>query len=109
MNFFYVFKGDANSLYSAEFGRGGLAAVFSVNILQILNTPTLTLAVEGRNRDDTSFTTMGTFSSITTAGVKFLDQGALKEILRFKFDVAGASGNSGVCVEMVAPQWRPYT
>ena len=109
MNFFYVYKGDANPLFSPEFRRGGLAAVFSCVILQVLNTPTLTLAVEGRNEDDTSFTTMGTFSAITTAGVKFLDQGTLKEILRFRFDVAGASANSGVCVEMVGPQWRPYT
>ena len=109
MKFFYLFKGDANSLFSSEFRRGGLAALFSCLILQILNTPTLTITLEGRNEDETSFTTMGTFSSITTVGVKMLDQGTLKEILRFKFDVAGASGNSGVCIELLGPQWRQYT
>ncbi len=109
MRFIYIFKGDANSLHSGEFARGGLAAIFSFLVVQVMNSPTLTITVEGRNQDETSWTSMGTFSSITTVGVKTADLGTLREILRFKFDVAGAASTAGVCIEMAAPQWRPYT
>ncbi len=109
MQWFYVFKGDGGTLYSPEFPRGGLAALFGANILQVFSSPTLLLSVDGRNHDETSFTNMGTFSNITTGGLKQLDLGNLKEILRFGFTISAATAAAGVAIEMVAPQWRPYS
>jgi hypothetical protein len=104
--FFYIFKGDGGAVYSPEFGRGGLTAYFAVSILQILNSPTLTITLEGRADDATAWSTITTFSSITTAGVKTLTTGSLPQILRYKFEVAGASETSGVAIQLFAPQWR---
>lgn len=104
--FFYVFKGDGSAVYSPEFGRGGLNGLFALNILQILSSPTATVTLEGRADDGTAFAAVGTFSSITTAGVKQLTQGSLPQILRYKFEVAGASETSGVCIQLYGPQWR---
>ena len=104
--FFYIFKGDLNSTYSPEFGRGGLNGYFAVNIFQILNSPTLTITLEGRADDGTSWSTVGTFSAITSTGTKQLIQGSLPQVLRYKFDITGASETSGVCIQLFAPQWR---
>ena len=104
--FFYVFKGGGAAVYSPEFGRGGLDGVFNLYIWQLLNSPTVTVTIEGRAADGTAFATVGTFASITTTGAKASTQTALPEILRFKFEVAGASDHSGVAVEMLAPVWR---
>ena len=103
--FFYVFKGGGASVYSPEFGRGGLAGVFNAYIWQVLLTPTLTLTVEGRAASDTSWATVGTFSSITTVGAKSVTLTATPEILRYKFDVAGANDLSGVGIELLTPVW----
>jgi len=89
--FFYVFKGDGTTLFSPEFERQGLAALFGMNILQVFNSPTLTIAIEGRNQDQTTFSSIGTFSAITTSGLKTSDQGGLPEILRFSFTTSGAT------------------
>lgn len=104
--FFYVFKGDLNALYSPEFGRGALSGLFAVNILQILSSPTLTITLEGRAADATSWSTVGTFSSITTAGVKNVTLSTLPQILRYKFEVTGSAETSGVAIELYSPQWR---
>jgi hypothetical protein len=103
---FYIFKGDGNPLYSPEFARGNLTADFNVFIWQILNSPTLTITIEGRAIDATSWSTVGTFSSITTVGAKSSTQTALPELLRFKFEVAGSSEMSGVAIEILAPVYR---
>lgn len=104
--FFYVFKGDLNALYSPEFGRGGLTGLFALNILQILSSPTMTVTLEGRADDSTSWSTVGTFSSITTAGIKSASFSTLPQILRYKFEVTGSSDTSGVCMQLYSPQWR---
>jgi hypothetical protein len=104
--FFYIFKGDGNALYSPEFGRGGLTGLFAVNILQILNSPTLTITVEGRAEDAVTWSTLNTFSSITTGGIKTLSLSSLTQLLRYKFEVTGASETSGVAIQLFAPQWR---
>jgi hypothetical protein len=104
--FFYFFKGDGNPVYSPEFARGGLTGLFALNILQILNSPTVTVTIEGRSDDSTAWATVGTYASITTAGVKTLNQGSLTQVLRYKFEAAGSSDTSGVCIQLYSPQWR---
>jgi hypothetical protein len=93
-------------VYSPEFARGNLTGVFNLYLWQVLNSPTLTVTIEGRADDATAWATVGTFSSITTIGAKASTQTALPQLLRFKFEVAGASDHSGVAIEILAPVYR---
>ena len=106
MNWFYIFKGDGNALYSPQFARQGLVALFACYIHQILNSPTLTITIGGRSDEATAWSSVGTFASITTAGNKTSSQSALPQLLRFKFEVTGASEMSGVAIQLLNPQWR---
>ena len=70
---FTLFKLDGNPYHSPEFSRGGLAATFAVDVTQV--SPALvglTITVEHRNSEDTSFSTLGTFSAITGTGTATL-------------------------------------
>ena len=104
--FFYIFKGDGNAVYSPEFSRGALIGNFAVLILQVLSSPTLTITLQGRAADGTSWATVGTFSSITTIGLKTSQQSALPQVLRYKFEITGSSETSGVAIQLLAPQWQ---
>ena len=103
------FKMDGNDYYSPEFGRGGLAAVFTVDVTQIVGGPTVTITIEHRNSDEQAFGDLGTFAAVTTTGVASVDQTGCKEILRFKYAFdAGDDATDGIHMLMMAPTWRPY-
>jgi hypothetical protein len=102
---FYIFKGDGNSLYSPEFGRGALDGAFALRVYQIFSTPTITVTLEGRAANATSWANIGSFASITTIGVKTATIGGLPEVLRYRFDVAGPQETSGAAIELYASQW----
>ena len=104
-----VFKLDGNSYLSPEFHRGGLAGTFAIDVTNVANTPNFTVKVQHRNSEDTSFTTAGTFSTITATGKTTLDVSGLKEIVRFEysFDV-GDGSDAAVHFLMQPPSWRPY-
>jgi hypothetical protein len=104
--FFYIFKGGGAAVYSPEFGRGGLDGIFNLYVWQVLNSPNLTVTLEGRSNEDTAFASVGVFSAITTVGAKTSTQTALPEILRYKFEVAGSVDHSGVAIELLAPVYR---
>ena len=104
-----LFKMDGSPFNSPEFGRGGLAATFVINVTHIIGTPSVTVSVESRNSEDTTWTNNGSFSAITTAGVTNLDLSGLKEILRFEYVFDGADADTdGIHFLMMAPSWRPY-
>jgi len=104
-----IFKMDGNSFYSPEFPRGGLAATFAVETRNISSGATVTITVEHRNDDDTSWSTAGTFSGITATGTSTLDVTSIKEVVRLKFDFgAGDAATDGIHFFLPAPAWRPY-
>ena len=104
-----VFKMDGTAFYSPEFPRGGLAATFAVDVTHLVGSPTVTIGVESRNEDDTSWTSSGAFTSITSVGAASTDITGLLEVVRFKisFD-AGDDATDGIHFLMMAPSWRPY-
>lgn len=104
--FFYAFKGDGNPLYSPAFARGGLTGLFGAQIIQVLNTPSLAITIEGRDDSGTSWGTIGTFSAITAAGTYTATISALPQMLRYKFNVSGATAMAGVAMQLYAPQWQ---
>ena len=104
-----IFKMDGNAYYSPEFGRGGLSATFALDVMNLEGAPTVSVTVEHRNADETSFSNAGTFTSITTVGAKSADISDLKEILRFKYEFdAGDQSTDGMHFLTMAPSWRPY-
>ena len=104
-----LFKLDGNPYYSPEFPRGGLAATFACDVSQVANSPKLTITVETRNSEDTSWSTLGSFALVDSVGSRSVDLTGCKEIARFKysFDEANSS-DAAVHLLMQAPSWRPY-
>jgi len=103
-----LMKLAGTAYYSPQFNRGGNAATFYCDVLQLGSSPTLDIDVEHKNSEDTSWTTLASFTSITTTGVKNVDGSAIMEQLRFKYTVTGAQVYSSVHFNMLAPTWRPY-
>ena len=104
---FNLFVMGGTALYSPSFPRGGEAALFSVEVLALLGSPSIAIAIEHKNMDDTSWTVAGSFSTISTAAVHTVDLSGLKEEIRLKFTLTGTDGDG--CNMLVAePAWRPY-
>jgi len=104
-NYYRRFGGSPQ--YSPTFGRGGNAALFGVEILACDASTSLTVTVEHKNAEDTSWTTLTTLSTLT-AGVNVSDVTGIKEQLRYAFVVNGASAYLSVYANVLAPAWRPY-
>ena len=49
----------------------------------------------------------GAFAPITAVGLYTVDLGGLKEELRFRYEIAGASPECAVHLFVPAPSWRP--
>ena len=102
---YFVMGGTA--LYSPSFPRGGEAAMFSVETLAKIGSPSLAIDVEHKNFDDTTWSSVGTFTAITTLTVSTSDISGLKEEIRIKFTMTGADGDAFNLL-IPSPAWRPY-
>jgi hypothetical protein len=107
-----VFYLDGNSYYSPEFPRGGLAALFTVDVTHIVlgGAGQVDVLVEHRNTEDTTWSTAGTFSAISSIGAKTLDVTGLKEVVRLSFAFSGGTPAATDAIHFLiqAPSWRPY-
>jgi hypothetical protein len=105
-----LYKLDGNPFFSPEFGRGGLAARFSMDVTQVTSGLVgLTVAVEHRNTEDTTWTTLGSFSAVSATGAPTVDLTGCKEVMRFVYSFDGAdAATAAVHFLMQAPSWRPY-
>jgi hypothetical protein len=101
--------GSPATYYTPTLPRGGLAAVFGIELFALLGTgPTLECAIEHKNQEDTSFTTAATFTSMSSAGMHTKDATALKEQIRLAITVGGSAATNTAYANVLAPQWRPY-
>ena len=98
---------DGSAYYSPSFPRGGLAAVFSVDVSHLQGVSAFVITVEHRDEHDTVFATAGTFTTVTAVGPETLEVKSLKQIVRFKYALTGDPAD-GVHFIMQAPSWRPY-
>ncbi len=103
-----LLKLDGNPYYSPQFPRAGLSATFSADVSHVDTGASLSITIQHRNSEDTTWTDLGSFSSITAVGTEQLDLSALLEIVRIKYVIGGGSSSSGVHFLMQAPSWRPY-
>ena len=99
---------SATSYYSPTFGRGGLGAIFSCEVLMVGTSGTLDIDVEHKNAEDTTFSPLGVFTQFTAAGVDIKNLTGIKEQVRFKFTIGGTQAYSFVHFNMLSPAWRPY-
>ncbi len=104
-----VFKLDGTPFPTPEFPRGGLAATFAADVMNLDGSPTVAIHIQHRNSEDTSFTTLSSFAAITTTGEKQIDVTGLKEIVRLllEFD-AGDQSSDAIHLLIQAPSWRPF-
>lgn len=108
LNGFYFVKGDGSTQYSPTFPRGGLSATFVAQILQLVGSPSLSIDVEHKNIEDTSFVNAGTFSPVTIVSNPTLAVSSLKEQIRFSFTISATNEWEGLLFNMLAPAWRMY-
>ena len=83
MRGFNLFKMDGNVYDSYEFPRESLSAVFALNVIALEGTPTVTISVAQRDFTGTGWTVAGTYSDITTTGVKTLEISGLQQMLKY--------------------------
>ena len=107
-----IFRLDGNPVYSPEFSRGGLGVTFVVEVIQ-LSLPGATdfiVTIESRNRDETTWTGMGSFTAITAVGVATKDITMPFEVCRLKFTFASGTPEAADSAHILvqAPSWRPY-
>ena len=103
------FKMDGNDYFSPQFPRGGLAATFAMDVTQIVGAPTVTVTIQHRNSDETTFADLAAFVPVTATGAKTVDLTGCKEILRIKYAFeASDDATDGMHLLMMAPTWRPY-
>lgn len=106
----YFFRIGAGVVqFSPSFPRAGLAAVFSVEAFALTPATVLTVSVQYRNFEDTSWTTYGVAMNVNAVGVFTLEvAGGIKEEVRFRYQVSGSNASDMVYANVLAPQWRPY-
>ena len=102
-----ILKMSGGDYESPTFMRQGLAALFAVNILKITAT-SLAIDVQHKNVEDVAWTSLGSFSSITSTGVKTVSLSAIKEQVRFVYTITASNAYDGVHFDMLAPAWIPY-
>jgi hypothetical protein len=101
-------KMGAAEFFSPEFPRGGLAAVFSMDVTGEIGASTMNVDIEHRNLDETTWAGAGAFTAVTATGVSTVNITGLKEILRFKFSFGAGSDGDGFHVVLGPPAWRPF-
>jgi hypothetical protein len=102
-----LFRMGGNASYSPAFPKGGDSALFSVEVLNLIDSPTLVITVQHRNADETTYTDLASFTAITATGVHTKDVSGLKEIVRLKYAFSSADPIDGVQFIVAAPAWRP--
>ena len=100
--------GSHTPFYSETMPRGGLAAVFSFDVTHLLSGATLTVSIEHRNVDDTTWTTAGTFTTVSSAGVATKDVTDIKELWRWVFTPGGTAGKF-IALVFQPTAWRLYS
>ena len=90
------------------FPRGGPNALFSVDVTHEGGSPSMDIAVQHKNHDETeaAWTVLGNFATITSTGVASKDLEGCKEQVRFSITFSAGSLGSFFMVRFLAPVWR---
>jgi len=102
-----LMKLAGSAYHSLPFSRRGDSALFSAYVQQVSEAPSLAIDVEHKNVEDTAWTTAGSFSAITTAGIATKDLSGLKEQIRYKMTITAGTPTAAVHFYIDRPSWRP--
>ena len=104
-----ISPGSVSPVYTKPIPRGGAAALFSIEVLEIDASVGLAVMVQHKNRSCTLADLSGFSSVITTTGVHSLDMSGFKELVRVRaqYDTGTASGDLARISNMTF-SWRPY-
>ena len=98
---------STNSVYTLPSPRGGAAATFVVDVIELNSATNLNITIEHQNRGDTTWAGAASFTPITASGVYTLDVTGIKE----KYRWALALGPNPVAGDSYRVQkavsWRP--
>ena len=100
-------RGNGNPRYSPTFPRGGLGAQFACEVFDNDPGVTMTIAIQHKNIEDLTYTTLGSISTMAV-GVNSVYLTGIKEEVRLAFTVNGANPEDTVYANILAPAWRPY-
>ena len=107
-----VFYLDGTEYDSPSFPRGGLAATFAIDVTHETLSASVNwvVTVQHKNHEDTTFSNLGVFDSITAVGAYSKDLTGIKEEVRFMYSFTGGTpaATDAVHFLMQAPSWRPY-
>ena len=105
-----VLKLDGNPYFTPEFARGGLAAVFTIDVTHLASSSGVMFQVQHRNSEDQSFGNVAGASATTpVVDVVKIEATGLKEIVRIEvtFDTNDPA-LAGTHFLVQVPTWRPY-
>lgn len=103
---FTIHKGDGSDIFSPPFPRGGQDVNASIEVLRV-DGLTLTVTLQHKNLEDTTWATLVGFAAMTTTGVKSANATGCKEMLRYKYAPSGSNAYDSIDINCLAPQWRP--
>jgi hypothetical protein len=99
---------STNPVYTLPSPRGGAAATFVVDVIEINSATNLNVTIEHRNRGATTWSGAGSFAAITASGVYSLDVTGLKGKYRYALAL-GPSPSAGDSYRVQkSVSWRPY-
>ena len=95
--------------YSPQFARGGMSVTFLFYIFALTAGVTnITVTIEHKNIEDTSWTTLGSGAFTTTGLQAAINGSSVKEMLRIKYVVNATNDYDAVYMNTLAPVWQPY-
>ena len=105
-----VSPGVVSPVYTKAKPRGGEAALVSLHVSEFVSAGTaLVVAVETKNHEDTSWSTVGTFAGITAAGTYFKDMSGFKQSVRVSLHFGtGSTHGDTARVGAINFSWRMY-
>jgi hypothetical protein len=87
-----ILNQSASAVYTPPIARGGKTGMLSVDMLQVSSTSvTLTIDVEHKNLSDTTWVSLTSFTNLTAVSMGTVQANDLKEQVRLKFTLNGAS------------------
>ena len=108
---FYVSRLSGIGHISPPFARGGQGIVLAADVFDVPGGGTaLAILVQHKNLEDTAWVSLGSFTPISSMGVKHFDASGCKEQLRLVFTVSGGASPQvydTFYLDMLPPVWRP--
>ncbi|NJN14138.1 MAG: hypothetical protein HC813_00260 [Planctomycetes bacterium] len=102
-----IFRMGGEPAYSPEFPRGGPAALFSIEVLAVSDSPTLVATIQTKNHEDGTWTDLAAFSGMSTVGLYTKDATGLKQLVRLKYTFTTTDAADAVRFFVPEPSWRP--